>query len=186
MVASGFLFEKWSQSTLDSKSVIMSRIGELLSIPLIICSISFPFAGLLSDKYGRRVNLLLLSSVMLFLTYFLIFRMPPVIPAVLLGLSYAIFCSVLWPMMALIAPQRLLVYFFPSFFNKKGTVYGVATVAINLTMTVFPMVLAYLNHVTSSYVPVRIFLNFLKNIGHVLLTPTFRNHNCDSLWNKIL
>lgn len=87
----------------------MAQIGSLLSVQLIISSIFFPVIGYYSDKQGKRVNLLMLGSFSIFLTYFLIFKIPPLIPGILLGFGYGVFGSIVWPMMALLSPQKLLV-----------------------------------------------------------------------------
>lgn len=72
MVASGFFLEKWFT---DPKMPLEDKIentGELLSIPLIISSISFPFFGYLVDKVGYRMHFLLVAALCIFSTYVLL------------------------------------------------------------------------------------------------------------------
>ena len=87
-----------------------SRIaGELMSIPMAISSLLFPVVGYFVDKQGHRIRLLTISAVVAVMTHFLFGFMYPVVPLILLGVSYGIFGAVLWPTVVFLVPEDKLV-----------------------------------------------------------------------------
>eukprot|EP01084_Bolivina_argentea_P268310 455680_1 len=89
----------------------------LLMIPYIISGPTSPMFGFISDRFGKKTYLLLLVSVILVLSHGLFGRIHKVTPIIALcgvGLSYSIFCAVIWSSVAQIVDERYI-----------GTAYGI-------------------------------------------------------------
>eukprot|EP01084_Bolivina_argentea_P268307 455673_1 len=89
----------------------------LLMIPYIISGFTSPIAGVINDRIGKRAYLMLIVSVILVLTHLFfgwIHEVTPIVPLCGLGLSYSIFCAVIWPSVAQIVDERYI-----------GTAYGI-------------------------------------------------------------
>ena len=58
-----------------------------------------PFFAYIVDHHGNRITLLILSSLLIIISHLLLAlsSMSPILPMVLLGLSYAIFGVSIWP-----------------------------------------------------------------------------------------
>ena len=87
-----------------------------MALPFLISSLLIPIIGLLVDRKGRRVTALIISAFIGILTYVLFITVDPIFPLMTLGLSYSIFCSVIWPSFSMIIPKDLIVRFFSTFF----------------------------------------------------------------------
>ncbi len=111
----------------------VSQIGQHLSFPLITSTIFFPIFRYSVDKIGHRLHLLMLSGVCLILAFTLFLSYPSVIALIILGTGYGIFGTVLWPMIVFLVPERI--------FN---TALGFISVVQNASMTIFPIILAYI------------------------------------------
>jgi hypothetical protein len=86
---------------------------------------------------------------------------------VLLGLGYAIYGVVLWPCIAMVVQQ----YEITSAGNGKllGTSFGISTCALNLSLTLIPIVSAQIRNSGGSFLPVEIFYASLAGIGGILV-----------------
>lgn len=80
-----------------------------MSVPYITSCLLFPLFGFICDKYGQRVRLLILSSVLVFVSFLLLPFFYPVLSLSILGVSYAIFGAVIWPSVCYIVPSKRLV-----------------------------------------------------------------------------
>lgn len=133
MIASTYFEEKWYKGMNMTQAEKAKQIGTLLSIPLMISAVLFPVFGYAVDKIGRRLEFLLLSSVLLITSYCLFLTTTSGMPLIILGLSYAIFGAICWSALALLVPHKII-----------GTILGLVTILQNFTLTIFPMFLAYL------------------------------------------
>lgn len=79
--------------------------GDLMSIPYIVSSLLFPVFGLICDKYGQRAVLLLLSPILILIAFLFLPFYYPSFSFTLLGISYAIFGSIIWPTVTYLVPQ---------------------------------------------------------------------------------
>ncbi|XP_005106021.1 major facilitator superfamily domain-containing protein 1 [Aplysia californica] len=100
------------------------------SLVYIISAGASPFFGFLIDRIGKNVFWVIIGIVitlgchmMLAFTF-----MNPYIPMVIMGLSYSILASALWPMVALIIPAHQL-----------GTAYGIMQAIQNLGLAVISL-----------------------------------------------
>ena len=108
-----------------------SRSNQLLMVPYICGGIFTPTLGYISDKIGKRTQLLFLSTLCLIGAHYILgwshtTSIELVIVALaLLGMAFALFCAVIWPSFALVVEERYL-----------GTGYGIPTSFYNLMVTI--------------------------------------------------
>lgn len=69
----------------------------------------FPVVGFCVDKHGQRIKLLTLASALGLAAHLLFVQIYPVIPLIILGISYGIFGAVLWPTVVFVVPKDKLV-----------------------------------------------------------------------------
>ncbi|RUS24920.1 hypothetical protein BC938DRAFT_472901, partial [Jimgerdemannia flammicorona] len=106
------------------------------SIPDLLSSVFSPLCGILIDQHGYRGTILPFSGVTITFSHLLLglTTLTPVLPLVILGFAYSFFAAALWPCIPVLVRQ-----------NQLGTAYGLATVALNLALTGFPVVVAWLS-----------------------------------------
>merc|ERR1719245_1167798 len=107
-----------------------------------------PLIGFGVDKLGMRCQLLLVATIMLTLSHYILGWLSPedigflpeddvdILPLsglVGLGLGYSVFCAVIWPAFAVVIPPNLI-----------GTGYGIPTSAYNLVLGLFFLVVGIL------------------------------------------
>ncbi|GJJ76285.1 hypothetical protein EMPS_08644 [Entomortierella parvispora] len=124
-IASDFLQRKWRMDA--------TRAGSVMSIPDIVSSIGSPLCGYLVDCFGNRARYIPLSAVFIICAHFLFgFTMfTPIVGMIILGFAYSLFASVLWPCIPFLVKDHQL-----------GTAYGLVTIALNISLTFFPMMVA--------------------------------------------
>ncbi|KAF9133851.1 hypothetical protein BGW39_008762 [Mortierella sp. 14UC] len=156
-ISSDFLQKKWYMKN-------PKRAGAVMSIPDIVSSIGSPLCGYLVDRFGHRARYIPLSAILLIWTHAQLglTYITPVIGMFILGLAYSLFASVLWPCIPFLVKDHQL-----------GTAYGLVTIALNISLTFFPMVVAsilskgsYL-HVEGLFITlafIGLFLSILLNI----------------------
>ncbi|KAF9434681.1 hypothetical protein BGZ76_007629 [Entomortierella beljakovae] len=152
-VSSDFLQKKWYPY--DPR-----KAGVVMSIPDLVSSVGSPLCGYFVDRFGNRVRYIPLSAVLLIWAHTQLgfTSMAPVVSMIVLGLAYSLFASVLWPCIPFLVEDHQL-----------GTAYGIVTVALNISLTVFPMVVASILYVTNgSYVHVEGFFICLAIVGLLL------------------
>jgi MFS family permease len=111
-----------------------------MSIPFFISAFMVPIYGLLIDKYGQRAYLSLLASMSGLLCFTLFYYLQPIIPLLVLGLTYSMFASVIWPAISLVVKKSLV-----------GFAYGVTTSIQNAGLALFPIVVASIYSSSKSY-----------------------------------
>ncbi|KAJ2986525.1 hypothetical protein HDV02_006682, partial [Globomyces sp. JEL0801] len=85
---------------------------------------------------------------------------------ILLGISYGIYGVVVWPSISTVAyiqEQKLTKPGKPV--RLIGTAFGISTAALNLSLTVLPMISAYLRVTYDSFTPVIVFFALLATVG---------------------
>ncbi|KAG0203441.1 hypothetical protein BGX28_004268 [Mortierella sp. GBA30] len=148
-ISSDFLQKKWHMSP--------TKAGTIMSIPDIISSIGSPLCGYLVDRFGNRARYIPLSAVFIIWAHiqFGFTLITPVVAMFVLGLAYSLFASVLWPCIPFLVEDHQL-----------GTAYGLVTIALNISLTLFPMVVASILHDTrGSYQHVEVLFIALGGIG---------------------
>ncbi|KAG0281303.1 hypothetical protein BGZ95_005202 [Linnemannia exigua] len=125
-ISSDFLQKKWYMKD-------PTKAGAVMSIPDIVSSVGSPLCGYLVDRFGHRARYIPLSAILLIWTHAQLgfTFITPVIGMFILGLAYSLFASVLWPCIPFLVKDHQL-----------GTAYGLVTIALNISLTFFPMIVA--------------------------------------------
>ena len=113
-----------------------------MSIPDIISAIGSPLCGFLVDNYGHRSTLLPIASILIFTCHALLtfssnimnsntnhYNWIPVIAMSILGIAYSMFASALWPCVSYLVGR-----------HQIATAYGLITVALNVSLSLFPLI----------------------------------------------
>lgn len=104
----------------------------MFSVPYLMAAFSTPLWGIAADKFGRRGEMLILSSVFLVIGHTLFLTLPQcpmptpdpsplvntactlnkygtVLPGLIfLGLFYSLYAAVLWPCIPLVVPSKIV------------------------------------------------------------------------------
>jgi MFS family permease len=106
--SSTIIIDLWLPKT-NSVEENEQTAGKMMGIPYLLGSFLFPLFGLFYDSFGKRVYFLLLSTVLLLIAFIILPFVYPIATFALLGLSYAMFGSVIWPTVAYIVPKKKIV-----------------------------------------------------------------------------
>lgn len=153
--APDFFFNKFGVSYEES-GVIASYLplGTLIFTPLF---------GFLIDKYGKAATAMILGSIVLVLVHlsFTFTNIYPVLPMILLGISFSLIPAAMWPSLVRLVDYRLM-----------GTAYGLMYSIQNLGLFATPIaagvILDYTNPgspETLNYVPTMLMFAILGFLG---------------------
>ena len=137
-IASGFLTETYFKDM--SKIEAQNKAGIYMSVPFFISAFMVPIYGILIDKYGQRANLSLFASFVGLICFTMFYYCPPLLALIILGLTYSMFASVIWPCISLVVKKNLV-----------GFAYGVTTSIQNAGLAVFPIIVASIHSKSGSY-----------------------------------
>lgn len=105
-----------------------------------------PVFGFAVDRIGNRINLLALCSfLMAFAHANLGFTTAaPILMFILLGICYAIYGVVIWPLVSTVAQHQEIVVFRTTGSHQSlvGLAFGIATSALNTGLTIIPLIVA--------------------------------------------
>ena len=107
------------------------KAGVFMGIPFFISAIMVPIFGYIIDKHGKRAFLTLLSGILCVISFICLYLFYPVLPLILLGVTYSLFAAVIWPSISIVVNQ-----------NDIGFAYGVTTALQNMGMAVNPVIVA--------------------------------------------
>ena len=129
-----------------------------MAIPDTISALLVPFIGALVDKFGQRTKCLMVAGVIMVSvhSYFSIATASspkPFIFLCFLGLSYALLTTG-WSCIPLVVSSTYL-----------ATAFGIATAAMNTSLVLFPIIVAYLQSQDPSFFKVEVFFVFLSLMG---------------------
>jgi len=116
-IASGFLTSTVFSNVKD-KQKAQEKAGLYMSIPFFISAFMVPIFGTIIDKFGQRAYLTLLSSVVGFVAFMMFSYFNPIYALIVLGLTYSMFASVIWPAISLVVKKSYVVCF-----SKKKFVF---------------------------------------------------------------
>ncbi|KAF9908469.1 hypothetical protein BX616_000148 [Lobosporangium transversale] len=121
-----------------------TKAGTIMSIPDLVSSIGSPICGFLVDQFGNRARYIPFSAILLIWAHTQLgfTTITPIIGMFILGLAYSLFASVLWPCIPFLVNDHQL-----------GTAYGLVTIALNISLTIFPMIVASILDVTNGSYP---------------------------------
>ncbi|KAF4750326.1 hypothetical protein FOZ63_027653 [Perkinsus olseni] len=147
-IAAAFFVEVWYPTM--NKEAVHIRVGQIMGILFGVSALGSPIAGICIDKLGYRIHFLLASFTMATLSHVMLPLIDPVISMALLGVSYTVFASAVWPLVAATVPPR-----------KTGAAYGVTTAAQNFGLAVTPVIVAHIRSSAGSYLAVERFFFFI-------------------------
>mmetsp|Transcript_10852 Transcript_10852/g.23980 ORF Transcript_10852/g.23980 Transcript_10852/m.23980 type:complete len:664 (+) Transcript_10852:70-2061(+) len=107
--------------------------GKVMSIPYLISAMSSPPLDHLVDRYGRRAQIAVVSSSLLFMVHLTLAlsSSSPIGPMLGQGIAYSLYAAVLWPSVPLTVPKQY-----------TGTAFGVITSIQNIGLALFPLLIA--------------------------------------------
>lgn len=114
-----------------------------------------PVLGYMTDRVGHRGHQLLISGFVISLAHLTLgfTFITPIAPLFFLGIFYAAFGSALWPSFALVVEHYHL-----------GTAYGIATVALNIGLSVVPIIVGRIRAI-STFAHVELFFAIMAAAG---------------------
>ena len=80
-----------------------------MSVPFSILAILVPIWGILIDKFGNRAYFLFLSTLLCLFAFTMFYISIPISAIILLGVTWSLFASVIWPSISLVVPYRIVV-----------------------------------------------------------------------------
>jgi MFS family permease len=153
-IAAGFFTETYFVGM--DKHEAQHLAGLYMSIPFFISAFSIPIYGIMIDKFGQRANLALASSICGLISFLLFYFTPPVFALILLGCTYSLFASIIWPSVSLVVKNSVV-----------GLAYGVTTALQNFGLVIFPMIVASIYSNTNNYYSTLGFFIFMMIISIV-------------------
>jgi len=107
-IASGFLTNTIFKDIKDKK-IAQEKAGVYMSIPFMISGFLVPIFGLIIDRYGQRAYLTLFSSILGLISFASLYFIHPLFSLILLGITYSLFASVIWPAISLVVDKKDIV-----------------------------------------------------------------------------
>ena len=140
--------------------------SQLTSIIILMSMVSTWFFGLIVDRFGKRATMMVIGSVLLAPTHVLLAYtdIAPVIPLVIMGLSFSLVPAALWPALPLMVREQQL-----------GTAYGMIAMVQNVGLFAFPYLAGAIRDATGTFGPAMIMFSSLGVVAIGL-----------SIWLKIL
>ena len=125
-----FPFTAFSTLLLQTKFGFSAVLGGLYTSMIFTASMVFtPFLGLLVDKIGKRGTMMIFGSLLLVPAHLILglTYVHPVIPMIMIGISFSLVPAALWPVIPVMVEERRL-----------GTAFGMMTCIQNIGLTIFP------------------------------------------------
>lgn len=107
-IASGFLTSTIF-SNFQDKQLAQEKAGVYMSIPFFISAFMVPIYGIFVDKFGQRAFLTLSSAIVGLISFGMFYYLPPIYGLILLGMTYSMFASVIWPAISLVIKNSQVV-----------------------------------------------------------------------------
>jgi len=125
--------------------------GNYIPIVYLASAVITPFFGLFTDRYGKRVLLMFISSVIFLGDHLLIAFLKDTTPEGRInygmvgalagvGLFYSTYAAIFWPCVALVVKENIV-----------GTAYGIITAFQNLMLTIIPLAIGAVQGATADY-----------------------------------
>jgi MFS family permease len=122
----------------EAHGLTRERGGFLTSLLILMAMFATPAFGFLVDMIGRRALLMMLGSILLLPVFLMLAYapVPPVVPILMLGLSFSLIPAVMWPSVAYVVQEKRL-----------GTGLGLMTLLQNIGLAGFNYLLGWANDV---------------------------------------
>lgn len=175
-IASGFFTETYFKNY--NKVDAQNHAGVYMSIPFVISAFMVPIYGILIDKYGQRAYLSFLASICGLVCFTMFYYLSPILPLIMLGLTYSMFASVIWPAISLVVNKSLV-----------GFAYGVTTSLQNAGLAIFPLIVAAIYSSSKSYYSTMIFFIILMVVSivfSVILISVNASHDSKNIFMYLI
>ncbi|KAJ3088977.1 hypothetical protein HK102_007499 [Quaeritorhiza haematococci] len=125
-ISTDFFQQKWYPGDTQMSGLAMS-------IPDMISAFGSPICGLILDRFGHRELYLPTSAALIFIAHLLMWAttLTPFFAMSVLGVAYSMFASALWSSVPFLVGS-----------TQIGTAYGFVTIALNISLSIFPLVIA--------------------------------------------
>lgn len=137
-ISSSFFIHSWYNDKVTDES--LKRAGEAMGVPFLISGILVPLIGFWVDKNGKRASLMLFSAILVLTSFLLFLSFNPIYGLICFGISFSVFAAIVWPAITLVVPKKLI-----------GFALGLTTSLQNTSMSIFPIVVAFIFNSTGSY-----------------------------------
>ena len=154
-VGPSFLIDKWFQDIPLEQAQI--KAGNCLSLMWLSAVISGPLIGYFVDNYGFRLKVLIFGAILSTICMVTLFFIYPILPSILMGLSYSFGVASIYPSVPHIVPLEYL-----------GKANGIVTSMQNLGFFIYPYAIAGLKVGFGDYTYAQYFL-----IGSTLMAILF-------------
>jgi len=146
---------------IDKYEFNLKVASRLTSTIFIIAAFSCAGFGLIADKIGYRITMIEFSSCLLFLSHLFFLCTPScnqcytgLIPLIMIGLSYSIYASALWPMIPIVISEKYL-----------GTAFGITLAMQNAGLGFGPNIVGLLENSSRGFNAVLAFFIIVSSIG---------------------
>jgi len=143
-----------------------SSASHLSGVIILFSMLSTWFFGLIIDKVGKRATIMILGSLLMLPCHVLMgySEIEPIIPMIMLGISFSLVPAALWPALPLMVKEAQL-----------GTAFGVIGMVQNIGLFLFPILAGTIRDTTGSYNRSMIMFSCLAGAGLIF-----------SIWLKVL
>jgi MFS family permease len=137
------------------------RSAQIMSIPDTMSALLVPFVGYFVDTFGHRCKTIIASALLLMVVHVTFFWTPaasgqsPIPFLILLGMGYSLMTTV-WSCIPLVVSSE-----------STATAFGIATSVCNLSLALFPIVVAQLVILDRTYSLAELFFAFCAGVGLV-------------------
>lgn len=106
-IASGFLIETFLKHL--PKETAQQTAGIYMSLPFIISCFFVPIFGCYVDKYGKRANITILSSILGIIGFSTFLCLDPIFGFIIIGFSYSFTSTVVWNIISIVLASSSFV-----------------------------------------------------------------------------
>lgn len=148
--ATDFFVERYGLDTVSA--------GRLAGTIILISMFTTWIFGLIVDRVGKRATMMIVGSLAMIPCHVTMAytNVPPLIPMIVLGLSFSLVPAALWPAIPLMVKERQL-----------GTSYGLIAMIQNVGLFTFPLAVGRIRDTLGSYNPAMIMFACLGVLGFI-------------------
>ncbi|RKP16317.1 MFS general substrate transporter [Rozella allomycis CSF55] len=136
-----------------------TEAGKYMALPDLLSAVLNPFLGYILDKSSFNSKYILpIASIFIAISHFMFaFTNAHVIVCLLIfGLSYSLLAAVSWPLVSVIVDV-----------NTVGKAYGLVSVFLNMALSLFPLLVAYVRVQFGSFIAVEILFIVISLTGTI-------------------
>jgi len=123
------------------------KAGEVLTVVYMVSAFLTPIIGIIIDKTGRRLNLLLFSLILLIVPHIMLNVLTAesdqiwvVLALFLIGVFFAIYAAVFWSCTPLIVSE-----------HKQGIAFGIVYSSLNIVLVIASLFIGTIHDMTKDY-----------------------------------